>query len=101
MPDWAGLNGDWLAAFGDVVTVDPAGSAATITGAFRAPWSGATEEGIQYERPDPELHVRTADWNAGGWSGGTVIALPDGTQYTVVDEQPDYDDMTVLTLRRY
>ena len=99
--DFAALNDDWFSAFGDTVTVDPDGAAVAVTGAFREPWSGETVEGVQYERPEPELVVYKTSWDAGGWGNGAIIELADGSRYTVVDQTPEYSGVVTLTLRAY
>jgi hypothetical protein len=97
---FAALREGILARFGEAVIAAPQGIAAPLEGAWRAPWQGAEIGGVPTDRPQPQLLVRAEDWQALGLGSGATVRRA-GTDYTVVDSQPDQAGLLALTLRRY
>lgn len=100
MVDFTGLRSGILASFGEPVTVTVGGVEHPLTAAFLEPHVGQDFGGVSVNRPDPQIVVHAADWDAIEAEREDIVTR-NGIRYTVVDPQPSDDGMITVTLRRY
>ncbi len=100
MVDFTGLRSGILASFGEPVIVTVGGVEHPLTAAFLQAHVGQDIGGVPVNRPDPQIVLRTADWEAIEAQREDIVTR-NGIRYTVVDPQPADDGLTTVILRRY
>jgi len=70
-----------------------------IQAVYLGRWTGQTEFGLQVERKEPEIRLRTSDFSALGAKEGDLFTRSDGTQYLIVDCAAHDGDWTICRVR--